>query len=331
MEPLLLSIIIPMYKVEPFIEECLDSILTQNYSGIDIEVIAIDDGSPDRSGEIALQYAEKDHRLKVITQKNGGLSIARNKGLDNAKGDYVWFVDSDDYLAPGSIQKIADMISAYSPEGVHLCGADIIEGKPKKLFSLGKCTDRLHTGMEMLRGGNFHGVVQYTVYSRSFLNRFSLRFMEGIYHEDTEFSPRAYYFLRKIASIDKVLYLKRVNEDSITRTVNPKKNYDLVKISKSLQDFASKIPDQNDRSYFMRLSSNAFKVAMTNETRLMDKKTRKKFNAHLKENSDLLKSFFNSDRFISKIEGTLLSLMSGNMIFVNNTIFHNPFLRKFSK
>lgn len=320
-----------MYNAEEYIEDCLDSIVNQKYSGFEIEIIAVDDGSPDNSATIVQNYSNNDNRIKLIRQKNSGPGGARNTGMDHAKGEYVVFVDADDILAPNALQIIANKIQDVHPEAIQLCGAEITDNGPQKLFSLRNWEDRHHTGMEILHNQDFHVVVMYTVYLREFIENHKLRFLPYIYHEDNEFSPKVFYFLKDVVCMDNVLYLKRVNYDSITRVVNPKKNYDLVKVSRSLQDFASKIPDKNIRRFFMRLSSNAFKMAMTNETRLMDKETRKKFNAHLKENSDLLKSFFNSDRFISKIEGTLLSLMSGNMIFVNNTIFHNPFLRKFSK
>lgn len=327
----LISVIVPMYKVEEYVGECLKSILDQETEGFDIEVIAVNDGSPDRSAEIARQLSKSDPRLKVINQVNGGLSSARNTGLGHAEGEYVWFVDSDDAVTGDSLLEIAQIIKNSRPEAIHLCGADVIEGEPQKLFSLQSKDNGSQNGMRMMRSGNFHGVVQYTVYKKNFLNQHNLRFKQGIYHEDTEFSPRAYYYLKDIRCIDKVLYLKRVNDNSITRTVNPKKNYDLVKVSESLREFAKTIENKQDRKYFMRLSTNALKMALTNETNLMDKETRKAFNRHLQGKPHLLKSFFQSDRAISKIEGILLTIVSGNMIFVNNHIFQNRFLRKFSR
>lgn len=89
------SIIIPIYNVERYLETCVNSILTQTYS--DYEVILVDDGSPDRCGELCDHYAESDSRVKVVHKVNGGLSSARNAGLDIAMGEYVIFVDSDDY------------------------------------------------------------------------------------------------------------------------------------------------------------------------------------------------------------------------------------------
>ena len=93
-----ISIIVPVYQVEKYIRQCIDSILAQTFT--DFELILVDDGSKDNSGKICDEYAEKDKRIRVIHKENGGLSDARNKGLDNASGNYFMFVDGDDYIAP---------------------------------------------------------------------------------------------------------------------------------------------------------------------------------------------------------------------------------------
>ena len=93
-----LSVIVPVYKTEKYLKKCVDSILASSYS--DLDVILVDDGSPDGSGAICDGYAEKDSRVRVIHKQNGGLSSARNAGVDNAYGEYITFVDSDDYIDP---------------------------------------------------------------------------------------------------------------------------------------------------------------------------------------------------------------------------------------
>lgn len=325
----LLSIIIPMYKVEQYIGECMDSIIPQLKDDVPVEIIAVDDGSPDRCGEIVEEYANQDKRIKLYRQNNLGPGGARNTGLDHARGEYVVFVDADDILAPEALEVIVKTINEEHPEAIQLCGADILDEGPQKLFSIERWTHRHHTGMEILRADNFHVVVMYTVYRRSFLEEHSLRFLPYLYHEDNEFTPKVFYYLKDVVSIDTVLYFKRVNYESITRTVNPKKNYDLVEVSRSLLEFSLSLENKNDRRFMSRLASNAFKLAMTNETYLMDKETRKKFNRHLRDNKDLIRSFFRSDRAISKIEGTLLTMFPGKMLWVNNRIFQNRLLRKF--
>ena len=91
-----LSIIVPVYKVEQYINKCIDSILNQTFT--DFELILVDDGSPDNCGKICDEYAQKDERVRVIHKENGGVSSARNLGIDEAKGEYVSFIDPDDWI-----------------------------------------------------------------------------------------------------------------------------------------------------------------------------------------------------------------------------------------
>lgn len=99
----MISIIVPIYKVEKFLPKCIESILNQTYS--DFELILVDDGSPDKCPEICDEYAAKDQRIIVIHQKNSGVSAARNAGLKRAKGQYIGFVDPDDFVAPDMYEK----------------------------------------------------------------------------------------------------------------------------------------------------------------------------------------------------------------------------------
>lgn len=108
MENILISVIIPCYKVEDYIRTCVDSIIIQTYKNL--EIFLVDDGSPDRCGEICDEYAKKDHRIKVIHKKNGGLSDARNVAIDVAQGEYITFVDSDDYVTPDYVESLYNLI-----------------------------------------------------------------------------------------------------------------------------------------------------------------------------------------------------------------------------
>ena len=104
----LISIIVPVYNVEKYIVRCLESILSQTYKNI--EVIIVNDGSVDKSGEICERYAKKDNRIKLINKSNGGLSDARNKGIDQANGIYITFVDSDDYISQNYVEILYKLI-----------------------------------------------------------------------------------------------------------------------------------------------------------------------------------------------------------------------------
>lgn len=116
MENPLITVIIPVYNVEKYLQRCLDSVIAQTYQNL--EIICIDDGSTDCSGEICEQYAIKDERVKVFHQENQGVSAARNKGLDMASGEYIAFVDSDDYILKDMYAK---MMRALLDNGVDIC------------------------------------------------------------------------------------------------------------------------------------------------------------------------------------------------------------------
>ena len=119
-----LSIIVPVYKVEPYLPKCIESILAQTFT--DFELILIDDGSPDRCGEICDEYAAKDNRIVVIHQKNEGVSAARNAGLDAAKGDYIGFVDSDDLIHPSMYQMLYETAETTGSE-ITCCNSELFE------------------------------------------------------------------------------------------------------------------------------------------------------------------------------------------------------------
>ena len=130
-EPFKISVIVPVYKVEQYLERCVDSIINQTYRNL--EIILVDDGSPDRCPEICDRYSEADSRIKAIHRKNGGLSAARNTGLKAATGDYIALVDSDDYI---NINMFADMM-----EQLLLHKADIVMCDCKYVYDIDDKTD----------------------------------------------------------------------------------------------------------------------------------------------------------------------------------------------
>ena len=107
----LVSVVVPVYKVEPYLEKCVESIRTQTYP--DLEIILVDDGSPDRCGEMCDMYAKEDSRIRVIHQENGGQGAARNRGVEQAKGKYLVFVDSDDWISADMIEKAVDAAERF--------------------------------------------------------------------------------------------------------------------------------------------------------------------------------------------------------------------------
>lgn len=133
----MISIIVPVYNIEKYIEKCIKSILRQSFK--EIEVVLVDDGSTDGSLEICLKYSRLDKRVRVITKKNGGLSSARNEGIKKSKGEYIAFIDGDDFVHPQYIEKLYNTISGFDTD-ISVCGIEIVDEN-------GQVTDKLSTGV----------------------------------------------------------------------------------------------------------------------------------------------------------------------------------------
>ncbi len=226
-----LSIVVPVYGVEQFLRECLDSILAQTgegWTGDEIEVVAVDDCSPDGSPAILAEYAARDPRLVVVTNRhNLGLGGARNVGLDNATGDYVWFVDSDDWLTPGSLAAVVDRLSATRPD-VLVVGFDrrypgglVV---PERLLPPGPpLLDVVDARSEPRLLGTLH-IACNKVVRREFLLDTGCRFADGWY-EDVSFSHPLLLAAERVAVLDRACYAYRQRgEGAITNTRTERHN-----------------------------------------------------------------------------------------------------------
>ena len=175
----LVSIVVPIYKVEKYLNECLNSILGQTYR--DLQIILIDDGSPDGCGAICDEYALRDDRIVVIHSQNGGLSAARNKGLALCEGEYVLFLDSDDYLEQNAVEVLCQTakkdkldILLYDAISFDETAADVPESEIEKYIKKNDYSS-LQTGaemfLEMVRNDEYRSPVQYYFYNRKFIEK----------------------------------------------------------------------------------------------------------------------------------------------------------------
>lgn len=223
------SIIVPVYQVEKYIRQCIESILAQTFT--DFELILVDDGSDDNSGKICDEYAEKDSRIKVIHQKNCGLSRARNIGMDNASGKYLMFVDSDDYIAPNMAECLYKSITKDNCDIVACNFRYFFEDDEKKDFSTENKAEVL-SGSEIFyyrkneRNYGFWTVACNKIYkAETFKN---VRFRCGKYHEDEFWANDIYRMDIKAASVSDCLYYYRQRQNSITGNKNIQKYLDII-------------------------------------------------------------------------------------------------------
>lgn len=200
-----LSIIIPVYNVERYIKRCLDSIFNQNVVENLFEVIIVNDGTLDNSIEIIKTYLPIHQNITLINQKNQGLSMARNNGFERATGDYVWFVDSDDWLIEGGLRHIISIISLekYSVIATNLMYAydDMNRNYVERYLDKDLVIDSVDYILHYCVGAS-----QRFVIKRRLMIDNKLRFLPGILHEDGEFNPRLICCAREILLIKKVVY-----------------------------------------------------------------------------------------------------------------------------
>ena len=199
---MLLSIIIHVYNVERYIRGTLESIFSQSFSEDSFEVVCVNDGTPDGSMRIVAEFAAEHENLRVVNQSNQGLSCARNAGLDVARGDYVWFVDSDDTIMPGSLAMVAE---AVADGGADVIGFDMMrKDEATGELSLERIATRRSARYgDVLPGTFFYNKIQTCpvqrfVFRRGFLEEGGFRFFPGIYYEDAELMVRVLCAVRRM-------------------------------------------------------------------------------------------------------------------------------------
>ena len=228
----ILSIILPIYKVEDYLPACLDSIYNQGINEELFEVICVNDGSPDNSQEILLDCAGKHSNLIIIEHPvNLSVGKSRNDGLRVSNGQYIWFIDPDDRIAPGSIDKILNLCTTHK--------LDMLAFNFVRVFNNGKIRDHgafyedssILSGEELIRsrfGKNFIyyllGFCWQYIYNRKNLLENNIYFPEGCYHEDSAYACRALIHSKRVMSIADTIYLYRYNENSATLQLSKRKS-----------------------------------------------------------------------------------------------------------
>ncbi|MDE6540599.1 MAG: glycosyltransferase [Muribaculaceae bacterium] len=279
------SIIVPVYNVEPYLRECLSSVIGQTRCGHDYEVILVDDGSTDASGAIcdstarSVNEARSDHMqggsiaVRVIHSKNEGLSAARNKGIDAASGDYLTFVDSDDVISRDFVRR---MLDKARPDTIVSCGFLRAEGLPD--------ASRPRSGENDLSGKDSRKEHVYS--SENAIERFlyqkrhicpsawghlipralfgdDLRFREGIIYEDLDLMYRLYERAARVVHMDAQMYMYRIRSGSIIETWNPKRR-DVLEVTSRIEEHYARNPRLLAAARDRRMSA-AFNIFVLNE------------------------------------------------------------------
>ena len=225
----LISIVVPVYKVEPYLGRCIRSIIAQTYDNL--EIILVDDGSPDQCGAICDRFAQDDPRIKVYHKENGGLSDARNYGVDRADGEYITFVDSDDYVAPNYIGYLYDLLAKHDAD-ISCCCMEITS---KEILAFDNAaaipSEILLTGKKACKeliGGLYDTLVTACgkLYKSAIVKQYP--FPVGRKHEDEAITCKYYYASNRVAIGNQRLYAYYQNPNSITHNRPSSLNVDAI-------------------------------------------------------------------------------------------------------
>ena len=285
----LVSVIIPVYNVEKYLDECIQSVIHQTYKTL--EIILIDDGSTDSSNSICKKYLELDNRIQLIEKSNGGQASARNKGIDIAKGKYIYFLDSDDMIKPTMIEEV---LSYMESNNADLCyfSAELLLESDYKNWDINMYTKRAEynsdTGVAVLMQLVEHN--EYTCQNCMFITKSnlikdnSIRYTEGYIYEDNYFAFMLAINSRKSCVMNNDLYIRRVREGS-TMTENSVLEKRIYAYKQVLEDFNNIKSENKDVNFLLKKFKRGFVFSIIKFIeQINDKKTKKGIYKYLSQN-----------------------------------------------
>ena len=262
----LISVIIPVYNAEKYLKKCIDSVLMQTYKNY--EVLLVDDGSKDSSPSICDDYALQHTYVKVFHKENGGASTARNRGIKEAKGKYIFFLDSDDWIREDTFEKL--VVTAHKEEAdLVFCEAQAIdEEKNIELNGNYEYKSKYETGnpykiMEnMMKNKEFHIAIWMLLIDKSIFDNNNLLFKEGIIYEDMIISYQFYCLAKRAAHVNEKLYFRRHRADSVMTSKRTEKNLNsAATVYREVSAFMKSLPEEyNSKKHIIRCAFNFLDV-----------------------------------------------------------------------
>lgn len=250
-----ISVIVPVYNVERYLDKCIVSLLDQHY--MDMEIVVVDDKSTDRSLSIAKKYEKYENVKLILKEKNSGLSDSRNIGIQEASGQYIMFLDSDDYVEDGCIFKIQEIVKEENePDIIYFGYCEEYENTNEKKIRYGYVSPKNHayTGedfaLKELKKRNLYAAACFGVYKRKFIIENELLFESGILHEDELWTPQVILNADKIYTSDYVFYHYLRRRESITKSGDKTKHgIDIFYICKQLDEVSKEIKNPELKKY----------------------------------------------------------------------------------
>ena len=255
-----LSFILPMYNVERFLDKCIQSLIQQNLARGTFEIILVNDGSKDNTLAIAQHWAAEYTEIKIINQKNSGLSAARNAGMNLASGEYIWFIDTDDYIFESSCHFLLNLAKKNKLDIITFDVAfETVNSEKVSIFNKKKVIQEICTGEDYIAKYNYNNSACLYLIRRSFLKEVGLKFVEGVYCEDGPFTMVLISSAKKVAHYPSPAYVYFSNPLSITKSKSPshyiKVANDFVLAIAFIENYISASQGLRCEEYLQRLKS----------------------------------------------------------------------------
>lgn len=248
---MILSIIIPAYNIEAYIGPCIDSIYDECLELSNFEVIVVNDGSTDGTAAVIDGFQERYENLSVVTQENKGLSLARTNGLAEARGEYVWFVDGDDYLSEHAVKDLLSLIQAQDSPSVIMTPLLRYDPENKRPYIDYEIEQpAIMNGEEILYDPHLPqwSVSRFIIRRELFDNKW-LFFPQGLIHEDEYFGAVLLMSAERVLVHDKVFFIHRIRLGSIMQSISIRSSYDYVANYSLLKDFSRTLPDSSRNQF----------------------------------------------------------------------------------
>lgn len=305
-----LSIIIPAYNAAPYIDKCIRSCENQDISQEEYEIIVVDDGSIDDTKKCVSELQYIYSNIVYIYQENARQGAARNNGLRNAKGKYIWYVDADDWIDENCLREINNRLEKNNLTALAVRHAKYYGERLLLWPELEE--NKTKTGNEVLKDRDLLVSPTYCIWKRDYLINHHLFFMEHIFHEDTEIYPRMFYGAERIGGYNRVCYYIYESDNSTTRSVNPQRAHDVITVVQNLQNFCDGIDDTDVKKAVRQYICATINMSLYNSYMLNPKEV-VALNKHWADNKQLFKNLTKCHVWKYKIEGYLFFLFPNHV------------------
>ncbi len=314
-----LSMIIPVFNTAAYLPKCLDSCLHQDIPGNQYEIILVDDGSTDDSPQICRDYAKRNECIKFFAQENSGQGAARNFAIQQARGKYLWFIDSDDWIGENCLSRLLTQVENDTPEIIAFQGIEVTGGHSDAAPFPPEMPKNKISGAQYLMDFDPTTCSPLYLFQAAFLKNKQLSFPTGVFFEDEEFIFKALYVCASMDFLNECLYFISVRSDSTTRGSNPKAAHDLLTVAKHLSDFTETSVAPACRHIFHTRISILLNKSML-QTLSLDKENQEQLTTALRKYRELFRHLRKSGKFKDRIEGWLLTTTPGFELKVFKTL-----------